>query len=175
MRTKYVIIVALNLSLIVFSSLASAQQFGYGTPPMSPSPPVWIPYSGLNHSTPPMSPSPPVWIPYSGLNHEHQVAMDCVATYGITYTGGGCIVGRLTNDELNKCLTLGVGGNGCFGDNNTLVSYIRSNAEAASRERGTANQFIRGTFGISIKDIEENDWRGGDNSAVNRIMQGRFP
>lgn len=99
-----------------------------------------------------------------GFNHENQVAVECVSQYGISY-GAACVTARLTADELNKCLTDGFGGRGCFGDNNTLVCMIRGNMEAAERESGTLNQIIRAGTGISIGDIEESgDILGGDNS-----------
>ncbi|WP_157660545.1 hypothetical protein [Burkholderia ubonensis] len=90
-----------------------------------------------------------------GFNHESQVSAECVAQYGVSYAGAGCITARLTADELNKCLTVGVGGNGCFGNSNTLVSMIRANLDAAKRESGDGAKVIRATTGISVKDIQE--------------------
>jgi hypothetical protein len=99
-----------------------------------------------------------------GLNHEGQVSAQCVAQFGVTYAGGGCIAARLTADELNKCLTVGVGGNGCFGNNNALVSMVRANVEASKRESGDLNKGIRVITGISPRDIQEHGIWGGNNS-----------
>jgi hypothetical protein len=102
-----------------------------------------------------------------GFNHENQVAVECVSQYGVTYAGAGCVTARLTADELNKCFTHGFGGHGCFGDNNTLVSMIRSNMEGARRETGTVNQVIRAGTGVSVRDMEEHGIFGGSNSVFN--------
>ncbi|MGY6164178.1 hypothetical protein, partial [Paraburkholderia strydomiana] len=102
-----------------------------------------------------------------GFNHEGQIAAQCVAEYGVSYAGGGCIAATLTAEELNKCLSVGVGGDGCFGDNNTLVDMVRANVEAAQQETGAVNQTIRATVGVSVKDIEDNGIFGGSNSVFN--------
>lgn len=99
-----------------------------------------------------------------GINHEGQVTAACVANYGVSYAAAGCVAGQLTADELQKCFSDGVGGRGCFGDNNTLVSMIRSNFEAARRENGTVDQTIRVVTGISPKDIRDHGILGGNNS-----------
>jgi hypothetical protein len=36
----------------------------------------------------------------------------------------GCVGGQLTTTELQKCLALGIGGAGCFGNNNAIVKAI---------------------------------------------------
>ena len=103
-----------------------------------------------------------------GLNHEGQVTADCVAQFGVSYATGGCVAGRLTADELNKCFTDGIGGRGCFGDNNTLISMIRGNVAAAQRESTLPGQVVRGTTGISIDDIRDRGPLGGDNSEARK-------
>ena len=112
---------------------------------------------------PPMGPTGQVAGAF-GVNHEGQVAAECVAQNGVTYAAGGCIAGRLTADELNKCFTDGIGGRGCFGDNNTLISMIRGNVAAAQRESTVPGQIIRGTTGISPDAIQQHGILGGDNS-----------
>ena len=104
-----------------------------------------------------------------GVNRGGQTAAECVSQFGVSKPAAACVVGRLTVDELNKCFSDGIGGRGCFGDNNTLVSMIRGNFEAAQRERGAANQAIRATTGISVRDIEQHGWKGGPNSEVRKI------
>jgi hypothetical protein len=104
-----------------------------------------------------------------GVNREGQTAAECVSQFGVSKPAAACVVGRLTIDELNKCFSDGIGGRGCFGDNNTLVSMIRGNFEAAQRERGAVNQGIRATTGISVGDIEKHGWKGGPNSEASKI------
>lgn len=57
-----------------------------------------------------------------GLNPEQQIALQCVAqTAGQPYAAVACSTTRLLVRELEKCVTNGVGGDGCFGDSNDLV------------------------------------------------------
>lgn len=60
-----------------------------------------------------------------GLNPEQQIAVQCVVeTQGQPYAAAACTATRLTQRELQKCFTDGIGGqNGCFGDNNDLVGH----------------------------------------------------
>lgn len=61
------------------------------------------------------------------LNPELTVAMECaMSSGGEPMTFAGCAGGRLTVMELNKCFTIGVGGNGCFADNNEIVKGLRA-------------------------------------------------
>ncbi|KAF0212700.1 MAG: hypothetical protein FD139_161 [Methylocystaceae bacterium] len=62
-----------------------------------------------------------------GANAEVQVAAECAATTGgQPYAFAACTGGRLTAAEIDKCWNNGVGGeNGCFGQNNTIVQYLR--------------------------------------------------
>jgi hypothetical protein len=104
-----------------------------------------------------------------GVNREGQIAAQCARHLVMPEHVAVCVVTHLTFDELNKCFTDGIGGRGCFGDNNTLVKLIRQNFEAAQRERGAANQVIRATTGISVGDMERYGWKGGPNSEVRKI------
>lgn len=103
------------------------------------------------------------------MNREGQVAASCVREHGIVH-GAACTVARLTHDELRKCFTDGIGGRGCFGDNNTFVSIVRNNFEAAQRERNDGARLVRGAIGVSIRDIEERGWCGGDNSEARKLF-----
>lgn len=104
-----------------------------------------------------------------GVNREGQVAAACVGQFGVTHAGAACVAGRLTVDELNKCFSDGIGGRGCFGDNNTLVRLIRSNMQAAQRESNPTNAAIRATTGVSVGDIKKHGLAGGPNSEVRKI------
>lgn len=82
------------------------------------------------------------------LNPEQQIAVQCVvSTGGQPYAAAGCMATRLTFRELTKCLTDGVGGRGCFGDNNDLVGK---------------NGWLRRTVGQIA---------GGKNSVINNLDQ----
>ncbi|MGF6271815.1 hypothetical protein ABIB38_000157 [Massilia sp. UYP11] len=62
-----------------------------------------------------------------GMNQESLIAMQCaMASGGDPMTFATCTGGQLATNELNKCFTHGIGGNGCFGDGNTLVSTARN-------------------------------------------------
>lgn len=61
------------------------------------------------------------------LNPEQTVALECaMASGGEPMAFAGCTGGRLATMELNKCFTYGVGGHGCFGDNNEIVKGLRA-------------------------------------------------
>lgn len=96
------------------------------------------------------------------LNPEQQIAVQCVvSTGGQPYAAAGCIGSRLTARELTKCLTDGIGGRGCFGDNNDLVGkngWLRRNLGDIA---GGPN---------SIFHNPDQIW-GGDNSFVRNPEQ----
>lgn len=55
-------------------------------------------------------------------NAEAAMAIECaMASGGEPSTFVSCTSGQLIASELNKCLTHGVGGNGCFGEGNTIT------------------------------------------------------
>ncbi len=89
-------------------------------------------------------------------NAELQIAMECaVTTGGNPMAFAGCAGGRLTERELTKCVTHGVGGDGCFGPNNEIVKALRA-------------------VGIDVKDMfgATNDVTIAWNNAVNDLQNG---
>ncbi|AIV53553.1 hypothetical protein Y603_4983 [Burkholderia pseudomallei MSHR1153] len=91
------------------------------------------------------------------LNPEQQIAVQCVVqTGGQPYAAAGCMASRLTMRELSKCLTDGVGGDGCFGDSNDLVGRNGWVARTMGQITGGPNSVISNPNQI---------W-GGDNSFV---------
>lgn len=73
----------------------------------------------------------------AGMNQESLVAMQCaMSSGGDPMTFAGCTGGQLTAIELNKCFTHGIGGNGCFGDGNTLVATVNNITDEMSRQFG---------------------------------------
>ena len=91
------------------------------------------------------------------LNPEQQIAVQCVvSTGGQPHAAAGCIGSRLTMRELTKCMTDGVGGNGCFGDSNDLIGRNGWTARTLGQITGGPN---------SIVNNPDQIW-GGDNSFV---------
>lgn len=96
------------------------------------------------------------------LNPEQQIAVQClVSTGGQPYAAAGCIATRLTARELTKCFTDGIGGRGCFGDNNDLFG-----------KNGWTAQRLKDLAGGPHSVINDPDqiW-GGNNSFVRNPSQ----
>jgi hypothetical protein len=97
------------------------------------------------------------------LNSEQQIAVQCVVeSGGQPYAAAACTASRLTLRELQKC-SEGIGGNGCFGDNNELVGR---------------NGWTVRTFGNALNDIEHgagpnNDLFGGQGVAGQALEEVR--
>lgn len=103
------------------------------------------------------------------FNKEFGVAFRCAQAYGgVTPAAAGCTALALTVDEIDKCFTDGIGGKGCFGENNTLVKTFRDNIVAARRENTPPEQVIRAATGVSMKDIRDKGILGGDNSEARK-------
>lgn len=88
------------------------------------------------------------------LNTEATIAVQCAATSGgQPYVFVGCAGGQLTAMELNKCLTIGVGGDkGCFGKNNTIVRTLNSLGQEISQHFGPNNDIVR-NFNNVVQDF----------------------
>src|SRR4029077_1054844 len=64
----------------------------------------------------------------NNLTAEQQVFVSCaLTTGGQPYAFAGCVGTQLTLNEIDKCFSRGIGGDGCFGTNNTAVKFV-SNA-----------------------------------------------
>ena len=111
---------------------------------------------------------PPVDFAPDPMNHEFSVGFQCAQQFGISMAAAGCVATLLTIDEINKCFTDGIGGKGCFGDNNTMVAMVRDNIIAAQRENKGPDQVIRATTGVSMKDIRDRGILGGDGSEARK-------
>jgi hypothetical protein len=96
------------------------------------------------------------------LNPEQQIAVQCViSSGGQPYVAAGCAASRLTARELSKCFERGIGGDGCFGDNNDLVGrngFVVRNIAALA---GGPNSVIR----------DPGQVLGGPNSVFNNPRQ----
>ena len=54
----------------------------------------------------------------------------------------GCVGTTLTLNELQKCLTSGIGGSGCFGDNNTAVKFVTNAFKDVTEGPGPSNDLL---------------------------------
>lgn len=108
-------------------------------------------------------------------NAESSVAINCaIATQGNPKAFAICTGGTLLANELDKCLTDGVGDNGCFGKNNTLTqAYERVDEELAaalgkSNPAYTAWRAARlasdpAAMARAVKDVDRELNRAADN------------
>lgn len=90
------------------------------------------------------------------LTPEQQVFADCaISTGGQPYAFAGCVGTQLTLNELEKCLTDGIGGEGCFGDNNTAVKFVQNAWKDVTEGPGPSNDLLGkdGFIGRSIQNI----------------------
>jgi hypothetical protein len=111
------------------------------------------------------------------LNPELTVAMECaMSSGGEPMTFAGCTGGRLTVMELNKCFTIGVGGNGCFGDNNEIVKGLRAVGVDLGQIMGP-NGFVIQNWNNAVSDFQKgpgpnNEVRKAINTVNNDLRNG---
>lgn len=102
------------------------------------------------------------------LNPELTVAAECaMSSGGQPYAFAACTGGRLTAMELDKCFTIGVGGNGCFGDNNEITKGLRALGLDLNRIAGP-NGFALQTWNNAVNDIQRGP---GPNNEFNRAVR----
>jgi hypothetical protein len=110
------------------------------------------------------------------LNPEQQIAVECtVGTGGQLYATAGCIATRLTGRELEKCMSNGFGGDGCFGDTNDLFGYKGWTARTLKTLAGGPNSVFNNPAQIwggpnSMFNNPQQIW-GGPNSVFNNPAQ----
>ena len=101
----------------------------------------------------------------NNLTPEQQVLASCaLSTGGQPYAFAGCVGTQLTTIELQKCLTDGIGGSGCFGKNNVFVKDISNRWKDVTKGPGPSNDLL-GRDGFIGR------LRGGPNSVVNNPGQ----
>lgn len=106
------------------------------------------------------------------MTPEQQVFVQCaVSTGGEPYSFVGCVGTQLTTIELDKCFTRGVGGSGCFGDNNSIVSAVKNAWKDVTKGPGPSNDLV-GRDGFVMRNMN-NAWnditRGpGENNEICR-------
>jgi uncharacterized membrane protein len=107
----------------------------------------------------------------NNLTPEQQAFASCaISTGGQPYAFVGCVGTQLTANELQKCLTIGVGGdNGCFGRNNTMVQFVNNAWKDVTKGPGPNNDLLGrdGFVGRKLADIGHDIQHGpGDNNDV---------
>ncbi|MCE1021492.1 hypothetical protein LU640_29075 [Pseudomonas monteilii] len=112
------------------------------------------------------------------MNPEMTIAVQCAATTGgDPMSWAGCTGGQLTQRELTKCLTHGVGGNdGCFGPNNTIVQGLNQLGQFVQQQLGPNNDAVR-HFNNAISDVTRgpgpnNDLVRAANTVANDLTKG---
>lgn len=90
------------------------------------------------------------------LNPELTIAVECaMASGGEPTVFASCTGGQLTMRELNKCVSQGIGGSGCFGENNEIVKGLK--------EFGVNTIALLGPGGAGVAAVNTalNDLRNG--------------
>jgi hypothetical protein len=80
------------------------------------------------------------------LNKEWAIAAKCAeVSKGQPVAFAGCTSGLLTQRELNKCFTSGIGTEGgCFGPNNTLVKTVDNIISDLTNGPSDSNEIVKG-------------------------------
>jgi uncharacterized membrane protein len=97
------------------------------------------------------------------LTPEQQVMVSCaISTGGQPYAMAGCVGTQLTANELQKCIDKGIGGDGCFGRNNTAVKFISNAWKDVTKGPGPSNDLLGrdGFVGRNLRNAERDLRRG---------------
>lgn len=87
------------------------------------------------------------------LTPEQQAFVQCASTSGgQPWAFAGCVGTQLTVNELEKCFTVGIGGRGCFGDNNTLVKFVNNAWKDVTQGPGPNNDLV-GMDGFVMRNM----------------------
>jgi uncharacterized membrane protein len=77
------------------------------------------------------------------LTPEQQAFLECaIQSGGQPYVYAGCVGTRLTLNELDKCFTSGIGGNGCFGRNNFIIENYTNAWKDVTKGPGPNNDLV---------------------------------
>jgi len=119
-----------------------------------------------------------------GLTPEQQAFAQCaMTTGGQPYAFAGCVGTQLTLNELDKCMTSGIGGRGCFGDNNTAVKFVTNAFKDITEGPGPSNDlfgrdgWVGRTLGNAASDLQNgagsnNDIVGEDGWVCENLFGG---
>lgn len=104
---------------------------------------------------------------YFNMNAESTVALQCaMSTGGQPYAFAACTGGQLTANELTKCFTVGVGGNGCFGNGNTIVQGLRA-VGIDLQNITNPNGAVVNAWNTAINDIQNGP--GANNDVIKAV------
>ena len=96
------------------------------------------------------------------LTAEQQITLECAAqSGGNPYAFAGCYGYRTVVRELSKCFTNGIGGDGCFGKNNTIVKFANNAYNDVTKGPGDGNEIVKLREGLL----------GHDNGEVSRMLR----
>lgn len=111
------------------------------------------------------------------MNKEMTIAVQCAATSGGNpWVWAGCTGGQLTRNEIEKCFSKGVGGDdGCFGENNTIVQYLKKAGDLVKLEFGPTND-ISIAFNNAVNDVSQGPGKNNDlvkaaNTVINDLSE----
>lgn len=110
-----------------------------------------------------------------GMNAEMAIAVECaMSTGGQPYAFAGCTAGRLTQRELTKCFTDGVGGDGCFGPNNDIVKGLKAVGLDLSNLTNPNGEVIK-AWNTAVNDLQNGPGKNNDIvkaiDGVNEVVQ----
>lgn len=81
---------------------------------------------------------------------------------------------QLTLNELEKCFTQGIGGSGCFGNNNEAVKFVRNAWKDVTQGPGPSNDLVgsdgalvrtaRNVIAGPVGDVARGEIGGSDQS-----------
>jgi uncharacterized protein len=102
------------------------------------------------------------------MNQEWMIAAQCAASSGgVPATAAACTAGWLTVNEIGKCFTKGIGGEGCFGTNNTIVKAFGDAWHDVTKGPGPNNDAVKALNNASKAVIAfEQKPLGGRNAAI---------
>lgn len=104
------------------------------------------------------------------LTPEQRVFAECaITTGGNPYAFAGCVGTQLTLNELQKCMSDGIGGSGCFGDNNEAVKFVQNAFKDITRGPGPSHDLLGkdGWAGQQLEDFRRDITEGpGSNHDI---------
>ncbi|WP_310498006.1 DUF1036 domain-containing protein [Sandarakinorhabdus sp.] len=120
----------------------------------------------------------------NNLTPEQQAFASCaVNTGGQPVQFAACFATQLTVNELEKCVSDGIGGSGCFGNNNTIVKFVNDAWRDVTEGPGPSNDLLGrdGFIGRTAQNIANdftygpgasNDFVGADGFVCKALFGG---
>jgi hypothetical protein len=92
----------------------------------------------------------------NSLTPEQQAFVQCAISTGAQpYAFAACVGAQLTVNELQKCMTQGIGGSGCFGPNNEFTKLVSNRWKDVTRGPGPSNDLV-GQDGALVRTVRNN-------------------